>query len=122
MFQAGTAYSRDDIHAELGGSKQACLLTKHGAVIGVCFVPDMNPRGPNVILVGRGPQKEKAAGLFASQAGGVPVFKKQATNAWEFVGNFKADRYLTSTVEAFSFVDGSGRHDVAGVLLLNRIS
>jgi len=121
MYQLGATYTREDIHAGTGGSKQACLLTKDSMTVGVCFVPRMNPRGPNVILVGRGPMKQRAAELLAEYGNAVPVFKKRKTNAWEFLGNFKATRYLTSVSEVASYVEGSSRTDVAGVILLETV-
>jgi hypothetical protein len=118
MFDVGKPYTRKEIHAQLGGSMRACLLEARGSVVGICYEPRMNPQAPREILIGRGPQKERAGQALAAQPDAVPVFAKRRSNTWEFVGNFKGAGYIASEYEAARRADGSGRTDVAGVLLL----
>lgn len=116
MFQVGSAYTRREIHAEIGGSTQACLLSKGGHIVGVCFVKQMNPHGPKVILVGRGPNKEKAASVLGTQSDAVPVFVKKRKNKWEYLGLYRGERYVPSQQE--QYVAASSRTDVAGTLFM----
>ncbi len=117
MFQVGSAYTRRAIHAEIGGSTQACLLSKGGHVVGVCFVKEMNPHGPKVILVGHGPNKEKAASVLATQPDAVPVFVKKRTNEWGYLGLYRGERYLPSPEK--EYVAASSRTDVVGTLFMS---
>lgn len=93
MFQVGQTYSRKEINASIGGGMRACLLTSRGAVVGICFIPELNPQGPREILVGAGPQKERVAQLLVTQAAPVPVFAKKAPGAYEHLGSFKGAGY-----------------------------
>lgn len=63
MFEAGREYTRDEIHAYCGGSKQSYLPTKNGAVVAACLTHALNPRAPQVILCGRGARIEPAGQL-----------------------------------------------------------
>lgn len=120
MFQVGSAYTRRAIHAEIGGSTQACLLSKNGHVVGVCFVKEMNPHGPKVILVGHGPQKEKNAAALATQPEAVPVFVKKTKNKWEYLGLYRGTHYDPSPQR--EYVAASSRKDVAGTLFMSAAS
>jgi hypothetical protein len=50
MFEIGGEYTRDDIHAHCGGSKQAYLPTVAGKVVDICVKPELNPIAAQVIL------------------------------------------------------------------------
>lgn len=50
MFSVGRDYTRDEIHAKVGGSKQSYLPTKNSAVVAACITHGLNPRAPQVIL------------------------------------------------------------------------
>jgi hypothetical protein len=120
MFEMGAGYTRRAINAEIGGNMQGCLPTRGGHVVGVCFVKKMNPNGPNVILVGRGRDKEKAASLLASQQDAVPVFVKIEKNSWKYLGLFRAQRY--DPFPHKEYVDASRRTDVVGTLFLSEVA
>lgn len=76
MFEIGAEYTRDDIHAQCGGSKQAYPPAVAGKVVAVCVKPELNPHAPQVILCGQGPRIAAAGALLAKQAGVLPVFIK----------------------------------------------
>lgn len=120
MFREGDEYTRRQIHAKIGGGVQSCFLRQNGGVAGICFVPAKNPRAPRSIYVGRGPSKERAAELLASSGDVVPVFSKQASNAWRYIGNFRAKTYSEGGTEVQAARTESGRPDVVGVLHLSR--
>lgn len=119
MFKVGSDYTRAEIHAAIGGSLQACLVTKDSHVLGVCFVKEKNPEGPKIILVAHGPQKEKAADALARQTNAVPVFAKKGVNKWEYLGAYKGENYTPTPIP--QYVAASRRSDVAGVLFLKEV-
>lgn len=61
MFVISEAYTRDDIHKELGGSVQSFLPTVNGEVVCACLSRKMNPNAPHEILVGNKPLVMKSA-------------------------------------------------------------
>lgn len=87
MFTIGNEYTRDEIHEQLGGSKQAYLPTISGHVVVICVKPNLNPRAPNVILCGNGPIIASAGAALAKQRELLPVFIKRATNSMGILGN-----------------------------------
>jgi hypothetical protein len=72
--------------------------------------------------VGRGSSKERAAEILASSGDVVPVFSKQGTNAWKYVGNFRASAYSQSAADVELARNASGRKDVVGVLHLSKVN
>ena len=96
MFSVGRDYTRDEIHAKVGGSKQSYLPTKNGAVVAACLTHGLNPQAPRAILCGRGTRIEPAGELLAHQPYAIPVFLKRDVNRWEYQGHFKAAASYTS--------------------------
>lgn len=109
MFDVGLDYTRDEIHAKVGGSKQSYLPTKNGAVVAACLTQGLNPQAPRVILCGRGTRIEPTGELLAQQPYAIPVFLKRDVNRWEYQGLFKAAASYTSGPKFDSHVAGSGR-------------
>lgn len=110
MFNIGTDYTRDQIHAQLGGSKQSYLPTVSGQIVAVCLRLELNPRAPNVVLCGNGPIIAAAGATLAKQQGAVPVFIKRGINRWEFQGNFKVTASHSSGPRFKALVANSGRN------------
>lgn len=81
MFTIGTTYTRDEIHAAVGGSKQSYIPTVDGSVVAVCVKPGLNPRAPRELLCGTGPVIAKTGALLAATPHQVPVFIKRGVNA-----------------------------------------
>ena len=77
---------------ELAGG-DSYIRTKKNIVKGLAITTDLNPEAPEIIVVGSGPRKIANAKLFVSQKQYVPVYVKQAVNAWKYMGKYKADRY-----------------------------
>jgi hypothetical protein len=121
MFSVGRDYTRDEIHAKVGGSKQSYLPTKGGAVVAACLTHDLNPRAPQVILCGRGARIAPAGDTLAQQPYAIPVFLKRDVNRWEYRGLFKPTASYTSGLEFEGFIAGSGRPpaEVSRVIVLN---
>jgi hypothetical protein len=120
MFMIGREYTRDEIHAELGGSKVSCLPTHGGRIVAACLSRKFSPAAPNVMLCGQGPKTSVVSKLLTLQQGRIPVFIKQAASRWEFRGAFQVLESLSSGARFESFVSGSGRSigSVSHVVLL----
>lgn len=120
MFEIGREYTREDIHEEVGGSKQSYLPTKGGMVVAVCVKQRLNEEAPRVVVCGSGPLIESAGKLLSTQSHAVPVFLKQAVNRWEYQGLFKSAVSYTSGLEFEQHVAKSGRAmgDVSRVVTL----
>jgi len=94
-FTRGDSYTRDHIHAELGGETVSCLPQQGGRIVCGCFSPESNPEASYEILVG-GMDEEggegpvlRTAKTLSRQEGPIPVFLKQATNSWLLDGHFR---------------------------------
>lgn len=120
IFVVGEEYTRNDIHELVGGSKQAYLPNKNGRVVAACLTKNYNPQAPRVILCGRGPQIERASAILSQQSLPLPVFLKLGTNRWEYQGDFKVVKSLSSGPEFERHIAGSGRRviDISRVILL----
>ena len=92
MFIQEQAYTRKEIHDQLGGSIQSYLPSVKGHVVCACINRKYNPDAPRVILVGTGKGIERDGAMLASQKQAVPVFIKLGTNAWIFHGHFRVKR------------------------------
>jgi hypothetical protein len=109
MFKKGTRYTRDEIHAAVGGSKQWYIPTVNGSIVAVCVTPKLNPRAPRELLCGRGPVIAKTGAILAATTRKVPVFMKRGVNQWEFAGFFRTVGSHTSGPRFNAMVAGSGR-------------
>lgn len=118
-FHRNRNYSRAEIHAALGGSIQSYLPTVDGAVVAGCFRRDTNPEAPTVVLPGNGPIIKSSAESFAASGKAVPVFIKQGTGEWRFVGNFRVSRLSRDPAEIQVHAGRTGRTDVSCVLHLS---
>lgn len=123
MFSIGRDYTRNEIHAKVGGSKQSYLPTKNGAVVAACLTLMLNPQAPRVILCGRGTRIEPAGELLAEQPNAIPVFLKRDVNRWEYQGPFKAAASYTSGQEFDDHVTRSGRRhsEVSRVVVMSDV-
>lgn len=123
MFSVGREYTRDEIHMELGGSKQSYLPTKNGAVVAACLTRELNPQAPRVIICGQGARIAPAGEALASQPYAIPVFLKRSVNRWEYQGLFKSAASFTSGAQFSAYVGGSGRQasEVSRVVVLDPV-
>ena len=120
MFMVGREYTRDEIHAKVGGSKVSCLPTQGGRIVAACLSRKFSPDAPHVVLCGQGPRTGSVSKLLTIEPGKLPVFIKQAASRWEFRGHFRVDEFFSSGARFESFVSGSGRSiaSVSYVVLL----
>ena len=118
MFEVGMRYTRDEIHNQLGGSKQSYLPTKDGYVTCVCLSKDMNPDAPDIILSGSGPMVQKSANWLVSQNTLLPVFVKESPNNWIYKGEFQVKKYVADKAEIKKNYRLAGRTNVQMVIEL----
>ena len=109
MFKVGNFYTRDEIHAEVGGSKQAYIPTLNCSVVAVCVKRDLNPRAPRELLCGVGPVIAKTGAWLALTKGKVPVFVKQSVNNWKYMGSHRVVGSYASGPRFRAMLVGSGR-------------
>ena len=108
-FELEATYTRDQIHAVVGGSKRSAIPTLNGAVAALCIRTDLNAKAPREFLCGVGPVRVKAANLLASTTGRVPVFIKTNVNQWDYKGLFCVAASYRSGPRFDAMVAGSGR-------------
>ena len=120
MFMVGSQYTRNEIHAEVGGSKVSCLPTQGGRIVAACLSRKFSPAAPHVVLCGQGQRTGAVSKLLTIKPDKLPVFIKQAASRWEFRGNFRVDEFFSSGARFESFISGSGRSiaSVSYVVLL----
>jgi hypothetical protein len=120
VFQLGASYTREQIHAQIGGSLQSYLPHVGGRVVAACLRLDTNPDAPAVILAGMGDGIENAAELLVAQDSPVPTFLKRDTGNWEYVGDFRVERWSQDAAELAEQARRSGRDDLTRVIHMAR--
>lgn len=118
MFKQDESYTRDDIHDQVGGSKQSYLPTKDCTVTCICLSKNMNPDAPQIILSGQGRIIEQSAKWLVSQTNDLPVFIKDSPNNWIFKGLFRVLKSVTDPSEINKNYHLAGRTDVQKVIEL----
>ena len=121
MLELGVSYSRKEIHAQLGGSLQGYLPHVGKRVVAACLRHDTNPHAPFVILVGTGEGIQQAADWLCHQEMPVPTFIKRGTGKWDYVGNFKVERWSKDGFELNEQADRSGRNNITQVIHMAQV-
>lgn len=96
------------------------IRTKQGVVVGLALTPQRNPRAPEIVIVGDGPRIKERARLLLVPGVSVPTYMKRGTNAWELIGHYRAMSYRTDSATIDQYCDNRPRHEVAGILFLER--
>lgn len=118
----GSSYTRDQISAMVGGGIQSFLPTKNGRVVCGCFKLDQNPDAPKEVLVGLGPQREGSAKTVVLQQTPIPVFVKREVGEWEYIGVYRATRYLHQDHALLADEARAKKADVAGILYMEPVA
>jgi hypothetical protein len=114
-------YTRREISDSLGGGIQDYLPHQEGRVVCACLSPDYNPDAPDVVLPGTGPDIIRWARVFAAQVEFVPVFVKRATNAWQYLGNYRVASCSSDPADVERWASVAGREgDLSMVLYLEK--
>jgi hypothetical protein len=116
MFEHGATYTREAIHAQVGGSLQSYLPHVGDRIVAACLRTDVNPDAPAIILVGDGDEVERAAEMLTGQRTSVPTFLKRETKEWEYVGEFVADSWSRDPGEISVQRQRSGRRTITMVI------
>ena len=118
----GGAYTRDEIHRQVGGSRRSCLPTRDGIVVAACLLRSFNPQAPDAMLCGTGPQNGAAGATLAAQRVAIPIFVKAATNRWIHAGRFVPVASLTegARFEAHLAASNRTRASVSRLILFER--
>jgi len=122
MFVERNFYTREYIHEKLGGGIQSYLPTSNGRVVCACLSKSLNPRAPEVILVGLGKIVVKTAEILGHQTDPIPIFVKESSNSWRFEGEYVSEGFKTDTATIQKEIVNSGREHVAGVLYLKKVA
>jgi len=109
VFTLGFEYTRNEIHAQLGGSIVSCLPTRHGAIVAACLSKTFSPQAPEVVLCGRGARTSLVSAQFARLEIAIPVFLKSASSRWQYRGQFSVAQSFGSGPQFESYIVGSGR-------------
>jgi 5-methylcytosine-specific restriction protein A len=123
-FVVGETYTRNRIHAELGGETVTFLPQKGGRIVCGCFSTEPNPEAPYVILVGGAEDDEVAnailrkANILLEQGGFIPVFLKHGPNAWAFDGHYRVQGHTRDPEVIRSKQAAAERDDVVLVIYL----
>ena len=124
MFEEGNYYTRREIHEQLGGGTDDYLPHVSKQVVCGCFRRDTNPDAPTleekggVILVGDGPDIYRWAQVFSEQKHHVPVFIKEETNRWCYIGKYRVRKWVDDEISVMLHREESGRADVVAILAL----
>lgn len=96
------------------------IRTKDNEVRGLALKKELNPKAPDIVLVGRGPHIQKSAELFAEQGRAVPTYIKNDVNDWEFVGHYRALALSRKASDIETHGSSRPTNSVAAVLFLER--
>lgn len=99
----------------------AFLRTRNGDIKGMAINARDNPEAPDVLIVGQGPDKVANAERLLACQKAVPLYLKQAVNAWVYRGEFRAKAFTRDE----AIIEQHRRHrpanDVAGILFLEKV-
>jgi hypothetical protein len=117
-FERGKTYTREEIHAALGGSRRAALPTRGGRVVCLCLTRGRNPRAPVEVVVGPGGRQAQLAREFAASGAAVPVFVRAPRGGWEFAGERRVRALLEDPGALLALVAEGAPADASLALLL----
>jgi hypothetical protein len=120
VFECGRKYTREEIGQQLGGSRESYLPRVKRHVVCGCFELSLNPKAPNVVLVGNGSEIMASARQFAVQPRYIPIFIKRANKSWEYVGDYRVSRFDDSVKTILEEARLRDNPSVTRVLYLER--
>jgi hypothetical protein len=120
VFERQKPYKRKYISEQLGGGLQDYLPHVDGRVVYGAFSRDLNPDAPLVVLPGDGPEIERWARVFAEQDYPIPVFIKQRSSEWIYMGMFRCVELSEDEAEIAVQAARTKRSDISMILRLAR--
>ena len=116
----GTYYTRRQIRDMIGGGDLVSYLPgRNGVALAGCFVPKKNRRAPVEVDVGPGVQVIKRARALGSAKSVLPVFVKEWSDRWEYVGMYRCLSFSDAVADIHAY--GDRRKDAVGVLYFEAI-
>lgn len=79
-------YTVSNLITMYGGNPQCSMPFVNKSVRYCKFNPKINGRFPNEVWIEEGPIRERGAEYLINCSKAIPVFKKLAVNAWEYLG------------------------------------
>lgn len=119
MMKPGHRISTRKLEEVTAGGRDY-IRTKDGQVKGLALRPDLNPRAPEVIIVGNGPNIVRRAELLLGSQSNVPAFIKCNSGEWEYRGDYRAIAYCTDRATIGTYRDSRPANSVAGILFLEK--
>lgn len=86
MLKKNKSYTIPQIIKIFGGSAQPSMPFVNGTVPYCKFNPKINPEFPNTAWIEEGPFRKKGANFLIKCDSKIPIFKKEETNKWIFLG------------------------------------
>ncbi|NVE00675.1 DUF6697 family protein [Massilia sp. BJB1822] len=108
MFELNKDYNRDSIHAAVGGNKESFLPAHRGKIVAACLRPELNPKAPEYIVCNSGAAARAAGHTLSRQSAPIPVFIRQDTDRYRFVGHYTAQESFTTQNECAPYTQGTG--------------
>lgn len=119
----GELYTHDFICKTFGGDAKSgtYLPQSQQTILCGCFTKKMNLEAPDIVLVGGGPRIMRKAEKLAAQGGTIPIFMKQGTNQWEYMGKYEFIKLSKNPIDFESKAIEADRNDVAAALFFRPI-
>ena len=108
--------------AEATAGGDSYIRTRNNIPCGLALRLDLNPEAPDVIVFGPGPRVVAKAQLLLEHGHAVPAYVKRATNAWEYIGEYRATALRNDITTIKKYVQGRKVGDVAGALFLEQVA
>lgn len=108
MFELNKEYNRENIHAVVGGNKESFLPAHRGKIVAACLRPELNPNAPEYIVCNSGAAARAAGSTLAHQSAPIPVFIRQHSDSYRFVGYYAVQESYTTPTECAPYTQGTG--------------
>jgi len=122
-LEVGKMYTHDFICKTFGGDAKSgtYLPQSQQTILCGCFTNTMNPEAPDIVLVGGGPRIMMKAEKLAAQGGTIPIFMKQGTNQWKYMGKYELIKFSKDSTDFESKAIAADRNDVAAALFFRPV-
>jgi len=94
------------------------IRTRNNVVRGLALRLDFNPEAPDVVVFGPGPRVWARAQRLLDSGSAVPTYVKRGTNAWEYMGEYRATALRSDPATLRQYAKGRRVGEVAGALFL----
>ena len=98
------------------------IRTRNNVPCGLALRLDFNPEAPDVIMFGPGPRVEARAQRLLEHGLAVPAYVKRGTNAWEYMGEYRATALRTDKATLKRYGHGRRVGEVVGALFLEPVA